>query len=208
MTRDQPSKIQILSAKHKDLLLTVDKMFDGFATLQEVQDMIEHKYHEKISSCAVSTYKRKHWKVQKDKVREQKTTLKAIAELIGEDGLDAGVRALLWQALQTMTPPQLIGLKKVLNDDKKVEVMKQQFALHAEEHGHGTGEPRSLSAGEGGALTEEGEGDFDAAQRVVERVKAIFGIGMTGTEPPRQKLLSQAEEPPSPEVPPADGSSE
>jgi hypothetical protein len=186
-------------------LLEVDKMLDKYATLQEIQDMIECRYHEKISSCAVSTYKRKHWKVQKDKVREQKTTLKAIAELIGEKGLDAGVTALLWQALQTMTVPQLIGLKKVLNDDKKVEVMRQQFALYAEEHGHKTGEPGSLSGGEGGAPTEEGAGDFDAAQRVVERVKAIFGIGTTETGPPGQKLLGPAEEPGPPEVPAAAG---
>jgi hypothetical protein len=205
VTRDQASKIQILSAKHKDLLLTVDKMFDRFATLQEVQDMIEHKYHEKISSGAVSTYKKKHWKAQKDKVREQKTTLKAIAELIGEDGLDAGVRALLWQALQTMTVPQLIGLKKVLNDDKKVDLMKQQFALYAKEHGHKIGEPGSLSGSEGGAPIEEGMGDFDAAQRVVERVKAIFGIGTTETEPPGRKLLRPAPERLSPEVPPDAG---
>jgi hypothetical protein len=205
VTRDQASKIQILSAKHKDLLLTVDKMFDRFATLQEVQDMIEQKYHEKISSGAISTYKKKHWKAQKDKVREQKIALKAIAELIGEDGLDAGVRALLWQALQTMTPTQLIGLKKVLNDDKKVDLMKQQFALYAEEHGHKIGEPGSLSGSEGGALTEEGVGDFDAAQRVVERVKAIFGIGMTETEPPGRKLLRPAPEMLSPEVPPVPG---
>jgi hypoxanthine phosphoribosyltransferase len=205
VTRDQASKIQILSAKHEGLLLVVDRMFDKFATLQEVQEMIERKYHEKISETAVSTYKKKHWKVQKDKVRDQKTTMKAIAEIIGEDGLDAGVTALLWQALQTMTPPQLIALKKVLNDDKKVELVKQQFALYAQAHRQKMEERSSMKAGKGRAPAEEGVEDFDAAQRVVERVKEIFGIGTASIETPTQRLLAPPEELPSPVAPAAAG---
>lgn len=205
MARDQASKIQILSAKHEGLLLVVDRMFDKFATLQEVQEMIERKYHEKISSTAVHTYKKKHWKVQKDKVREQKTTIKAIVQIVGEDGLDAGVTALLWQALQTMTPPQLIALKRVLNDDKKVELMKQQFALYAQAHRQKMEERSGMKAGKSGAPAEEGVGDFDAAQRVVERVKEIFGIGTASIETPTQRLLAPPEELPLPVAPAAAG---
>jgi hypothetical protein len=203
--RDQASKIQILSAKHGGMLLAVDKMFDKFATLQEVQEMIERNYHEKVSLVAVNTYKKKHWKVQKDKVQEQKTTIKAIAQIVGEDGLGAGVTALLWQALQTMTPPQLIALKKVLNDDKKVELVKQQFALYAQAHRQKMEERRSMKAGKGRAPAEEGVEDFDAAQKVVERVKEIFGIGTASIEPPTQRLLAPPEELPSPVAPAAAG---
>jgi len=130
--RDRASKIQILSAKHDGLLLAVDKMFDKFATLQQVQEMIERKYHEKLSCGAVLTYKTRHWKVQKNRIREQKAAMKAIAQLVGEDGLSAGVMALLWQALQTMTPPQLIALQRALDNHQKTELAKEQFALHAE----------------------------------------------------------------------------
>ena len=96
--------------------------------------MIERKYHENVGLTAVRSYKKKHWQVFKDMVREQKAAMTAIAEIIGEDGLTAGVNALLWQELQAMTPTQLMAFKKVMNDGAKVALMKKQFALYAQEH--------------------------------------------------------------------------
>ncbi len=184
MPRDRASKIQILSAKHKGLLLVVDKMFDKYATLQQVREMIEQKYHEKISETAVNTYKTRHWKVQKDRILEQKTAMKAIAELVGEDGLSAGVTALLWEALQTMTPPQLIALKRALDNHEKTELAKKLFALRAEEK---AGVVTVVNAAD----------DYAEAQKVVQQVKEIFGIGMTGIEPPEPRLLGPAQQSPS-----------
>jgi len=195
VSRDQASKIQILSAKHKGLLWEVNAMLDSFASLEAVQEMIERKFGEKLSTTAVQTYKQKHWKVEKDRIRDQKAHLKAIAEIIGEDGLSAGVNALLWQALQTLTPTQLIALKKVVNDDKKVELMKKQFALFAQEHRQKMKERRSAQEGKGNVEIVE---DFEAAQRMVEQAKEIFGIGRTAIAPPRQQLLGSAEQSQSP----------
>lgn len=195
MARDQASKIQILSVKHRGLLQAVDRMFDDYASLEQVLQMIEREYHEKVSTQAVETYKKRHWQVQKDRIRDQKAFLTAIAEIIGKDGLDAAVNALLWQALQTMTPPQLIALKKVVNDEKKVELMKKQFALYAEEHRLRMQERKKASEDDTYVLE-----DFDAAQKVVQQVKEIFGIGTRQIAPPAQKLLGPAQEAPSPEA--------
>lgn len=201
MSRDQASKIQILSAKHKGLLWEVDAKLDSFASLEAVQEMIERKYGEKLSTTAVQTYKQKHWKVEKDRIREQKAHLKAIAEIIGEDGLAAGVNALLWQALQTMTPTQLIALKKVVNDDKKVELMKKQFALYAQEHRERMKERRAAhQAGRVTSAEVDGPEDYARAQKVVQQVKEIFGIGLGDSDPPEQPLLGPGEEPPPPEA--------
>jgi hypothetical protein len=195
VARDQASKIQILSVKHRGLLQAVDRMFDDYASLEQVLQMIEREYHEKVSTQAVETYKKRHWQVQKDRIRDQKAFLTAIAEIIGKDGLDAAVNALLWQALQTMTPPQLIALKKVVNDEKKVELMKKQFALYAEEHRLRMQERKKASEDDTYVLE-----DFDAAQKVVQQVKEIFGIGTRQIAPPAQKLLGPAQEAPSPEA--------
>ena len=170
-------------------------MFDDYASLEQVLQMIEREYHEKVSTQAVETYKKRHWQVQKDRIRDQKAFLTAIAEIIGKDGLDAAVNALLWQALQTMTPPQLIALKKVVNDEKKVELMKKQFALYAEEHRLRMQERKKASEDDTYVLE-----DFDAAQKVVQQVKEIFGIGTRQIAPPAQKLLGPAQEAPSPEA--------
>ena len=161
--------------------------------------MIERKYHENVGLTAVRSYKQKHWQVFKDMVREQKAAMIAIAEIIGEDGLTAGVNALLWQELQGMTATQLMAFKKVLNDGEKVALMKKQFALYAQEHRQKMKE-RSTQAGKGNIEVVE---DFDAARRMVEQAKEIFGIGTTAIAPPVRKLLGPAEEPPSPEAPAA-----
>ena len=198
MAKDQACKLQILSAKHKDLLQVVDKMFDRFATVLQVHQTIERKYHENVGLTAVRSYKQKHWQVFKDMVRGQKAAMTAISEIIGEDGLTAGVNALLWQSLQTLTPTQLMALKKVLNDGAKVELMKKQFALYAQEHRQRMKE-RSAAAQGNVEIVE----DFEAAQRMVEQAKEIFGIGTRAIAPPVQKFLGPAQEPPASEVPAA-----
>jgi len=204
--KDQACKLQILSAKHPALLQAVDAMFEKFATIPQVRRMIERQYHEDVGVTAVTKYKHKHWQVFKDMVREQKAAMTAIAEIVGEDGLTAGVNALLWQELQGMTATQLMAFKKVLNDGQKVELLKKQFALYAQEHRQRMKErSASMKAGKG---TIEVVEDFDAARRMVEQAKEIFGIGTTAIAPPVQKLLGPAEEATSPLAPAACGSSE
>ncbi len=202
MAKDQACKLQILSAKHEDILQVVNKMFDKYATPLQVHQMIERTYHENVGLTALRSYKKKHWQAFKDMVREQKAAMIAIAEIIGEDGLTAGVNALLWQELQSMSAAQLMAFKKVLNDGEKVALMKKQFALYAQEHRQRMKE-RS-SAGKGKVEVVE---DFDAARRMVEQAKEIFGIGTTAIAQPAQKLLGPAEVMPSTEALTADGNS-
>ena len=195
MRCERPLKLQILSVKHRDILGEVDKMLDDHAPLRIVQEMIERVYHEQISCLAIGKYKNQQWKVQKEKISNQKVNIKAIAEVVGKDGLGAGVTAFLWQALQTMTIPQLLGLKKALNDDDKVVLMKKQFALHAAEHRQKMNERGEAAKAVNG--NSEGIEDYDAAQRTVQQVKEIFGIGLTDLEPRRRPQPLPAEKPPS-----------
>ena len=201
MAKDQACKVQILSAKHSDIIQAVDKMFDKYATPLQVYRMIARVYHEDVGLTAVRNYKKKHWQVFKDMVKEQKAAMTAISEMIGEDGLTAGVNALLWQELQGMTAIQLMSFKKICNDSAKVALLKKQFALYAQEHRQKMKE-RSGQPGKGNIEAVE---DFDAARRMVEQAKEIFGIGTTATAPPVHKLLGAADGSPSPEVPAAPG---
>jgi sulfur relay (sulfurtransferase) DsrC/TusE family protein len=198
VAKDQACKLQILSVKHPDLLQVVEAMFEKFATVPQVRRMIERRYHEDVGQTAVTKYKHKHWQPFKDTVRDQKAAMVAIAEIIGEDGLTAGVNALLWQELQGMTATQLMAFKKICNDSAKVALMKKQFALFAEEHRQKMKErAAALEAGKDGADVVE---DFEAARRMVEQAKEIFGIGTRAIAPPVQKFLGPAGGPSSPEV--------
>jgi len=202
VAKDQACKLQILSAKHPDLLQAVDAMFDKYATVLAVRRMIEHKYHEDAGVTAVSTYKKSHWQVRQDGICERLTAMKAVAKLVGEGGLTAGVNALLWESLQEMTAPQLMAFKKVMNDGQKVELMKKQFALFAQEHRQKMKERREAAdAAKLAASEEDGIDDYDQAQKVVQQVKAIFGIGTRDIGPPARPQLGPAVDVTPPAVP-------
>ena len=190
MAKDQACKLQILSVKHPELLQVVDTMFEKFATGPQVRRMIERKYHEDVGSTALTTYKEKHWRAHKNGILDRLTTMKAVSKLVGEDGLTAGVNALLWESLQEMSVPQLMAFKKVLNDGQKVELMKKQFALFAKEHRQKMKERRAAEKAAEGEVVE----DFEMAQRMVEQAKEIFGIGTTAFPPPAPRLLSAPQE--------------
>jgi hypothetical protein len=188
VAKDQALKIEILSVKHPGLLLAVDEMFDRYAYLSHVQRMIEEKCHATISLSAISNYKQKQWKRRKDMVEDQITCMRAILKVIGEDGLGVAANALLWQEMQAMTVTEKINLKKVLNDEQKVALLKKQLALAAQEQRLKIEQRRA--AIEAGKETDESPNpmeDYAKAQRVVRQVKEIFGIGMTAIEPPDQR---------------------
>jgi hypothetical protein len=195
VAKDQACKLQILSVKHPDLLQVVDKMFDKYATVPQVRRMLERNYHEDVGETAVSTYKKNHYNVHKRMIREQKAAMEAVVEIIGEDGLDIAVNALLWESLQEMTAAQLMAFKKICNDSAKVALMKKQFALYAQEHRLRMQERRD-SMKDNTVVVE----DFEAARRMVEQAKEIFGIGTRPIAPPVRKLLGAPEETPSAEV--------
>jgi hypothetical protein len=195
VAKDQAVKLQILDGKHPGLLRRVDSMLEKFAGLRQVSEMIKTEYHEDAGHTSVTSYKQKFYQKWRALVQEQKATMKAIAEIIGEDGLEAGVHALLWQSLQTMKPMELIALKRGLNGDKKVELMKKRLALSSQEHRQKMQERRAaMEAQQEGSAPVDAAEDYARAQRVVQQVKEIFGIGMTPIEPP---------EPPRPEAVPA-----
>lgn len=197
MAKDQACKLQILSAKHPDILQAVDAMFNRFHTVLQVHQMIERQYHEFVGLTAVRSYKQNHWQVFKDMVREQKAAVQGIAEIIGDDGLSMGVNALLWQELQKLSAPQLIAFRKVLNDSEKVAQLKKQVALQVEEHRQKMKEraAESKDRKETTVHVDPAE-DYARAQKVVNRVKEIFGIGMSAPKASNAKPAGPAE--PSP----------
>ena len=99
-----------------------------------------------------------------------------------------------------MTPVQLVGFKKVLNDSAKVAVIKKRFALFAQEQRQKMKERRATLAKEGEAEISDPVEDYQKAQRVVAQVKEIFGIGRTASKPPVLRVaVSEAPE----DAPPA-----
>lgn len=195
MPRDQACKVQLLSVKHPDLLVTVNTMFSNRATVGQVRDAIERKYGEPIATSSVSRYKTNVYDPQHKRVGGQKGVIRRVTRKIGDKGLTEGVNSLLWESLQQMTVPQLTALKKVLNDGQKVRLMEEKLALYAKEHEQNMAERRAaLAKGDESEVSDPVE-DYEKAQRVVAQVKEIFGIGMTAQKPPM--LCAAKPEPPA-----------
>jgi len=190
VARDQAVKLQLISRNHPGMLGAVDKMFDAKSTYTKIRAMLEREYQEKVTYLVLRQYKELIWNVQQNRVEGQKTTMLAFNQLTREHGLSAGVNALLWEALQSMPVPQLISLKKAFNDDDKIQLMKERFALFQEEHRLKM-EEREAGLKEAAVDGEivDGPADYLQAQKVVQQVKEIFGIGMSEIEPPDQQYL-------------------
>ncbi|MGD1100917.1 MAG: hypothetical protein ABSA59_02530 [Terriglobia bacterium] len=90
MRRNPVTKLQILEARHPGLCQKVDAMFEDFWRTQDVRHMIQSQYGERLSLSSVERYKRKHWRAQRELVRQASAALAASQGFAGEARL--GVR--------------------------------------------------------------------------------------------------------------------
>ena len=85
MARFQPSKIQVLDARHPGLCQKVNAMFEAWAPLRAVAAMIQTQYGERISHTSIGTYRRRSWRSQRARIQEMKVVLTALQKLASEE---------------------------------------------------------------------------------------------------------------------------
>lgn len=84
---------------------------------RELVELISTAVGQRLPPSTVSNWvRRRYWErsrqEEKKRIQEQKLAYAAIAELVGERGLDEAAAARLWQAVQAMTPDQLLAMRK------------------------------------------------------------------------------------------------
>jgi len=173
------TKIEKLGAENPELRHDVRLMFDRKESRKSVQGMLQEKYNVKVSQVAVGHYEEK-FEEELARVREEKQRYLALADIIGEKGLDVAAQAKLWEATKVMTPQQLLKLVQVGHERDKLKLATQELAnrtagleaklKQAQGGGTGEGEP-------GSAVTEE------ARQEVLRNVREIFGLSPDPDEP-------------------------
>lgn len=70
MKRHVVTKIQILGARHPGLREKVHAMFGEFWPAQQVKQMIQADYGERLSLRSIERYKQKHWRAQRELIQE------------------------------------------------------------------------------------------------------------------------------------------
>jgi hypothetical protein len=130
--RHRTTKIESLSAKHPGLEKDVCRWLKSHLTGAEVAKRLRAKYRETVAPNTVSSYRVRRLDHMWKSVEDQKISYLAFMEAVGEEGLDAGAAAKLWEALQSMTPAELIAVRRLQVDRKRVEILDKRANVDAQ----------------------------------------------------------------------------
>jgi len=78
------SKVLVLGTRHPGLVEKVDAMFEEFATIKAVEAMIQTEYGERIGHSTICNYKRRFWKVRREREQAIRATTTAYQEWVSE----------------------------------------------------------------------------------------------------------------------------
>ncbi len=84
MARRSYSKMRVLDVRHPGLMEKVHAMFAEFWSTQQVKQMIQAQYGERLSRSSVERYKRRHWQARRELVQEMSAALASAPEFAGE----------------------------------------------------------------------------------------------------------------------------
>ena len=107
-----------------------------------------------------------------DDIRNRKVEEAAIAELIGERGLDDAAKAIQWETIQSMTPSQLILLRTLELKHKELAVKEKDQAQRIKEFEL---KEKQWGQREGAVAAVVADEKADPAE-VRKRIQEIFGM--------------------------------
>jgi len=118
--------VESLEVKHPGLEKDVCGWLKGYLTGEEVAARLLKKYHETVSPRNINNYRRQRLDRVEQRIQDQKISYLAFMEAVGEKGLDAGAAAKLWEALQSMTPTELIAVRRLQVERARVRVLDKR----------------------------------------------------------------------------------
>lgn len=124
--RHRTTKIESLGAKHPGLEKDVCRWLKSHLTGAEVAQRLRAKYHETVAPNTISSYRARRLDHVWESVKERKISYLGFMEAVGEEGLDAGAAAKLWEALQSMTPAELIAVRRLQLERERVGVLDKR----------------------------------------------------------------------------------
>ena len=179
----KPTLIERLDVKHPGLENDVCVWLKSYVTEVEVAARLRAKYHETVTPKTIDNYKQKRLRVEAKRIYEQKIAYQAFMQAVGEEGLDAGAAAQLWEALQRMQPKELIALRRVQVERARVDVLSRRADVEAQ---RAENEKKELQATlqqlkkprGGGKGAVEGAASHDSAcpEELRRRINEIYGI--------------------------------
>jgi len=172
----QPTLIERLEVKHPGLEKDVCDWLKSYVTEVEIAARLRAKYNETVRPKTIDNYKQRRMKAEEKRVHEQKVAYQGFMQAVGEEGLDAGAAANLWEALQRMTPEELIALRRLQVERTRVEVLSKRADADVQ---RAENEQEKLKATLAQLKREQSDADSDHPVDPLEirrRIREIYGL--------------------------------
>jgi hypothetical protein len=170
-------QIERLGMQHPELRQRVDALLAKGESdeniLKEVKKCLKKKSGEKVDLPSIASY-RKKWVADYQSIQDIKRNYLAVAEIIGERGLDFAAAAKLFEATQTMKPEHLLKIIQVGHERDKLKLAAQELQNRARDlevklqqaHSKRDRERREVKK----AIQEA------RPEVVVQRIRGVFGL--------------------------------
>jgi hypothetical protein len=196
--------VERLDADYPGLLTAVRTWFDKGISCEKISALLLANYHVQVKPNTVGYYRSTRWKPEKENTRECRITFQALTEARSDKDLDEAAKARLWELLKTMSPMQVIAVRRLGIDFDKLDIAQKRLENETRELAARLRQAqRQTSPGKGRRAQPQAEDAAPAPEprQVVERIREIFGIG-----PPDDRALDPSGQPPTPPAPAPEGS--
>ena len=180
--RNQLTALEILAADNPDILTATKHALDRGKSSLTTAQLISSKFQVSVSKSTMEKYRQKRWARQRAQLAQQKADFQAAAALVGESTLDKAASALLFEAIRTLTPQTLLGIKRLkLQHDK----LKLERRAARQGKAEATSSKAKQEAWE--AKTQE---DRDAiGANAANAMRRMFGMGTVQEEAEKKALI-------------------
>jgi len=197
--------IERLDADHPGLLTAVRMWFDKGISCEKISALLLANYQVQVKPSTVGHYRSTRWKPEKENTRECRITFKALTEARSDKDLDEAAKARLWELLKTMSPMQVIAVRRLGVEFDRRDIAQKHLENETRElEAKLTQAQRKNTSGKGRRARPRAAEDAVPGTepgQVVERIREIFGIG-----PPDDRAIEPSGQPPTPPVPAPEGS--
>jgi hypothetical protein len=142
------------------------------------------QFQKHLAASTIYSFLKRRLEVERREINERKADYAAMSELIGERGLDNAAQANLWEAVQTMTPGQLILLRQVETSRKSLKLKERELENKTRELELKIQKAEQEKAQEKAAVEEAVNDPKASREEVAQRIRDIFGVSDPGPVAP------------------------
>jgi outer membrane murein-binding lipoprotein Lpp len=134
MSSERFTNVELAEKHFPGIRAFVDLSLDNGDKAIQVAVAVREKFPGSgLTKRMIQHYRASRWRVERRALREERRHIRAKAQEIGERGLDEAAQSELWDAVDAMSPQQLLALRRIETDRARLLVEKQEADIKARE---------------------------------------------------------------------------